>query len=229
MSLKLTTNKICPFAQRVWLCLEASGLPYTLNEVDIKPGTKTSAFTALYKTALGADPSSDGKVPILEDGGVVLTESLHVADYVCSKALVPLLPALPLERFATGLFLEQGVSKYVPPFYALLMKQDAEGQEAARKSLIQAMQAISAHLKGPFLLGESASYGDFMLWPFVERLCILEHYRGFTLEKAVAEEPSIAPFLHWREAMLQVPCVKKCAQEPALFVKGYESYATGSK
>ena len=99
--------------------LEHTGTAYERAEVSIAPGEKPSWFSAAYAKALGADASSDGKVPVLEDGAFSLTESAHVADYVAAKAAaegrVSVLPATPEERAVTGLFAEQCVSPVLPP------------------------------------------------------------------------------------------------------------------
>ena len=117
--MKFITAPICPFAHRVWLVLEHTGTAYERAEVSIAPGEKPSWFSAAYAKALGADASSDGKVPVLEDGAFSLTESAHVADYVAAKAAaegrVSVLPATPEERAVTGLFAEQCVSPVLPP------------------------------------------------------------------------------------------------------------------
>jgi hypothetical protein len=68
-----------------------------------------------------------------------------------------------------------------------------------------------------------------MLWPFVERLCVVEHYRGFSLDKEAAADAALAPFVAWRAAMLELPAVQKTAQPPAFFIQGYASYAAGGK
>jgi glutathione S-transferase len=145
-TLKLTNNPVCPFGQRVWLTLEASGLAYTFQETSITKGEKPAWFTTLYGKAFGSDPSSDGKVPVLEDlsSSFILTESLHCADYVA--ALAPpetrLLPQAPQERARCGLFME-AAAKYIPPFYALMMKQQAEEQATARTALLAAMATLA--------------------------------------------------------------------------------------
>ncbi len=185
------------------------------------------------KSALGADPASDGKVPILQHDAFVLTESLHCADYVAALAPADkqLLPAAPHERARTGLFLE-AVGKFVPAFYALLMRQEASEQAAARAALLAAAQGLAAHCArqgGPFLLGKRFSFGDLMLFPFVERLCVVQHYRGFSLDEAAAADASLAPLVAWRDAMLQLPCVQATLQPPAFFVAQYEPYASGKK
>ena len=163
----------------------------------------------------------------------MLTESAHCADYVA--ALAPpekrLLPATPAERARTGLFVE-AIGKYVGPFYALLMKQDAAEQATARAALIAAMHGLAAHLArlgGPFLLGDRVSLGDVLLWPFVERLCVVEHYRAFALEQVAAGDAALVPFMAWRSAMLALPAVAATAQPAAFFIAGYEPYASGKK
>ena len=224
--MKFITAPICPFAHRVWLVLEHTSTPYEIAEVSIAPGEKPAWFTAAYRASLGADPASDGKVPVLQDGDFSLTESAHVADYVATKAASEgrpsLLPASPAERAATGLFAEQCVGNLLPPFYGLLRAQKEEEREAAAVKLRAALGAVSAalaRLGGPFLLGAAPSIGDFLLWPFVERLCVLKHYRGFEAP------PELAPFAAWVAAMGALPAVQKTKQDAAFFVAGYAKYA----
>jgi glutathione S-transferase len=224
--MRFITAPICPFAHRVWLVLEHTATPYEVAEVSIAPGEKPAWFTAAYRAALGADPSSDGKVPVLEDDDFSLTESAHVADYVAAKAAaegrVSVLPASPAERAVTGLFSEQCVSPLLPPFYGLLRAQKDDEKEAAAGKLRAALAAVSSALAcrgGPFLLGARATLGDFLLWPFVERLCVLKHYRGFDAP------PELGAFSAWVVAMEALPAVQKTKKDPAFFVAGYAKYA----
>jgi glutathione S-transferase len=70
-STTLILNKVCPFAERVWITLEEKKVPYELKEVSLT--NKEAFFTETYKKAFGHDASSDGKVPILIDDGKILT------------------------------------------------------------------------------------------------------------------------------------------------------------
>jgi glutathione S-transferase len=73
--MKFYSNKICPFAHRVYLTLAVKGISYEFIHCELKP-PKPQFFTDKYREALGADPKSDGKVPILElEDGRVITES----------------------------------------------------------------------------------------------------------------------------------------------------------
>jgi glutathione S-transferase len=103
-----------------------------------------------------------------------------------------------------------------------LRAQQPEEQAAAATKLRAALAAVSAALVrrgGPFLLGPAPTIGDFLLWPFIERLCVLEHYRGFTVP------PELGPFAAWVAAMGALPAVQKTRQPPAFFVAGYAKYA----
>ncbi len=137
--MKLVTSAICPFAQRAWLVLEHTGLPYEKMWVSISAGEKSAEFTAIYRSALGADTASDGKVPVLEDDGFVISESALIADYVAAKAAaegkVNILPSTPKERFAHGLVVEQTISPFTAPFYGLLMAQTEDGKATNKVKL----------------------------------------------------------------------------------------------
>ena len=62
----LISNPICPFAERAWITLLEKNVDFEFKEVSLKK--KEPFFTETYKKALGSDPTSDGKVPILVDG-----------------------------------------------------------------------------------------------------------------------------------------------------------------
>ena len=67
----LVTNKICPFAHRVWLTLVEKDCNFVLKEVSLTQ--KEPQFTEIYKKAFGNDPNSTGKVPVLIHGDNILT------------------------------------------------------------------------------------------------------------------------------------------------------------
>ena len=79
-SITLITNKVCPFAQRVWLTLLEKDCHFESKEVSLTQ--KESWFTETYKKAFGNDPSSDGKVPVIIHGDNILTESDLISWYI---------------------------------------------------------------------------------------------------------------------------------------------------
>jgi hypothetical protein len=73
---KFVTNKMCPYAQKVWIALEVFDVPYSLTEVSLYgPNGKPSWFLKL---------NPRGTVPVLlnEDSGEVYPDSDLILDYL---------------------------------------------------------------------------------------------------------------------------------------------------
>lgn len=216
--------------------LEELGTPYTFKETSIAPGTKPAWFTEVYQKAAGAAAGSDGKVPVLVEGeyeapSLILAESSIIAEYVAEKfgpgaaaAQGGLLPATPLERAETALFLSQTLGSYISAFYGLMMAQEVEAQAKQKAALLAACASVSevyGRRGGPYLLGERVTLGDVNFWPFVERLSVNAHYRGFE----VPDEPAYANFHRFAKAMREREAVKRCAVDVSVFIEGYAGYA----
>jgi glutathione S-transferase len=216
--------------------LEELGTPYTFKETSIAPGTKPAWFTEVYQKAAGAAAGSDGKVPVLVEGeyeapSLILAESSIIAEYVAEKfgpgaaaAQGGLLPATPLERAETALFLSQTLGTYISAFYGLMMAQEVEAQAKQKAALLAACASVSevyGRRGGPYLLGERVTLGDVNFWPFVERLSVNAHYRGFE----VPDEPAYANFHRFAKAMREREAVKRCAVDVSVFIEGYAGYA----
>ncbi len=86
--MKVVSFKICPFVQRVTALLEAKGVPYDIEHIDLS--AKPDWF-------LAASPNA--QVPILfTDDGRVLFESGAIVEYVDEVTGSPLLPRDPVEK-----------------------------------------------------------------------------------------------------------------------------------
>jgi glutathione S-transferase len=167
------------------------------------------------------------QVPVIADGDFVLTESLVVTEYLAQKfghdAGVDLLPGSAEDKAFHTIFVEQLLSKFVTNFYAVMMEADAGEREAKHRRFLEAAARVSqAYAKrgGPFLMGERMTLADIAIFPFLERLVVIEHYHGLSI-------PAESPFteLHrFREAMVAKPSVKRTLQSPDYFIKGYASY-----
>lgn len=76
----LYMDRICPYAQRARITLEEKQVPYVFKEVFLS--NKSQEFTEVYGKALGHDPASTGRVPVIVDGDKILTESEVIAWYI---------------------------------------------------------------------------------------------------------------------------------------------------
>jgi len=141
-------------ANVVWM-LEEVGVPYTLQHVDITKGEqKSAAFLALNPM---------GKLPVLQDGEVVVTESaaigLYLADRYAAGRLAPQLddpdrgPYLRWSLFAPSV-IEPG-SMAQAAGWNFKPGQAGWGEYA---SMLAAMEAAVS--RGDFLLGDRFSMAD---------------------------------------------------------------------
>eukprot|EP01137_Pigoraptor_chileana_P013356 Opistho-2@66772 len=142
-SLTFVTNPICPFAHRVWLTLEEIGLKYETKETPLTD--KPAWFTEIYGKALGSDPTSDGKVPVLQDDDFILTESAVVAEYLAEKYghSTGLLGKSAEDRARIRIFTEQFTGKFIPLWYGVIRAQDDESKAKATKDFLALTARIS--------------------------------------------------------------------------------------
>lgn len=174
--------------------------------------------------------SSDGKVPVLQDSSLTLTESAVIVDYVASKYRVEgktdILPATPLDRAKALLFQDQVIGKVVPSFYAALKatSESEEVQAKTKESWLAAVATLSKALEangGPFVLGQHMTVPDLLVWPFVQRFVTLKHYRGLE----VPSTPEYAAFHRWVSACKARKSVQATGMPDEYFVEGYKFYA----
>lgn len=227
---------MCPFAARAHIALNYTKTPYKLRETSLMD--KPEWFTEIYRKALGADQSSDGKVPVLQDGDNVITESSHVARYIDQKARAEgrpsLTPANPVASVESEMFGELAGS-VIKGYYGLLMGQEKEKQDAAREGLVATLGKMNEQLlaadarrkaagepEGPFIAGADLSFGDVLVCPWFVRLGVLKAYRDFDLP---ADLPRVA---EWSAACGAHEAIKACTKEPEYFVEQYKGYADGS-
>jgi glutathione S-transferase len=223
-------NRICPYGHRAWLTLLELGVPFEEKKCTIKAGQKEPWFTEIYQKALGANEGSDGKVPVIDDDGFILTESAVIAEYLASKygpsVGKELITVSPQEKAFATIFLEQHAQQYTKFFYALLKEQDPDRAKSLTGELLKAVKKISDVLKvhkGPYLLGEKFTLTDILFYPFVERLSVLKHFREFT----VPDEEDYQPFHCFCQAMEARPAVQAAKVDISEFLDAYRAYAEG--
>lgn len=77
----LYTHRMCPFGQKAHVCLNlVEGIPFAITEVDLYGGGRSKALL------LSLNPA--GKVPVLQHGTTVVTESECILDYIAESFVV---------------------------------------------------------------------------------------------------------------------------------------------
>ena len=174
---------------------------------------KPKEFCDLYALA-NPIPGASAKVPILEAGPVVMTESLVVNDYVADAFPDSgLVPSSSADRACMRLFSELcGSSTF--SYWGILRAKDDEEKFAAEvekftKNLINANVFLEAKSAGgPFLFGEQFTLAECNTAPFLQRACkVLPAFVNIDpLE--ICDENGLTRLKTWILAILARPSVK---------------------
>lgn len=210
--MKLYGANVCPFVHRVRLVLAEKNLEHEYVNIDLY--NKPDWYHDVLPT---------GKVPLLEHDGHRLWESSIVCEYL-EEAFPehPLMPAKPGPRAEARILLESASSSFVPLFYKLLRAQQAEQQQQFERELGEALAKLESQAFqtcDEWLYGSSLSLVDLEVYPWIERWCVLEHYRG------VKFPPGLSKLSAWKERMAARVTVAQLKQPDQFFIDQYVHYA----
>lgn len=208
--LKLYGANVCPFVHRVRLVLAEKKLEHEYVAIDFK--NKPEWYDDVLPT---------GKVPLLEYDADRVWESSVVCEYLEERfPQSPLMPATPGERAKVRLEIETSSGSLITPFYQLLKGQTCEERQPAQQQLLQTLGKLDAQLEGKaWLLGEQPSLADLEIYPWFERWCVLEHYRGLAIPDRLGN------LLRWREAIAQSEAASGIVEPASYYIDHYRSYA----
>ncbi|KAG7272459.1 hypothetical protein CRUP_031386 [Coryphaenoides rupestris] len=167
-TIRLYSMRFCPFAQRTRLVLSAKGIKHDTVNINLKD--KPEWF--LEKNPLGL-------VPTLETAdGKVIYESPITCDYLDEVyADNKLLPSDAFEKAQQKMMLEH-FSKVTPYFYKIPMgRRNGDNVSGLEGELKEKFVKLNEHLqkgKSNFFAGDSITMIDYMMWPWFERLEMLE-------------------------------------------------------
>ncbi len=86
----------------------------------------------------------------------------------------------------------------------LFNQEDPDLYEHCKEKLLKDILNLINHYRGPFYAGEEFSAGDVLMAPYFCRLCVLKHYRGFS----VPVDEKFARWYEWKENVLNHKAVK---------------------
>lgn len=211
--LRLYSMRMCPYAQRARLLLSAKKVPYDLVNVDLNK--KPDWFF---------DINFYGEVPVIIHNGKNVYESLICAEYLEEAFPQPKLYSTDVyQRALERIYFNHWTKKGVPAFYSLLKAGSAEKEAVERLDQnVAKMEEFLAALKKPYYSGDQPGFSDYMIWPWFERMYMLEQITGYKM--------STEKFAHvagWVERMWKNPVVQECKIDPQLFITHYSMYRTG--
>ncbi|KAF6252349.1 glutathione S-transferase [Scenedesmus sp. NREL 46B-D3] len=249
----------CPFAQRTLIAFHAKDKPaadFAVHEIthddlyskptwftDLNPAglIPVIAWTPAAAAPGGSDASAGSAAAVAPAAAccavpdvVSIRESLICNDYIeDAYPEPPLLPPDAVGRAAARLLVQRFSDKFVPAFYKLLVLQDAAGQAAAAAVVEAELAWLLQHMDnaGPLALSGRLSLVDCAVVPFLLRMPILEHYRGF---QGVKRPGVIDRLQRYLQAAEQHPAVAASMYHPQgldykqQLLQSYARYADGS-
>ncbi|KAM9727706.1 glutathione S-transferase omega-1-like [Menidia menidia] len=210
--IRIYSMRFCPFAQRTRLVLHAKGIKHDTVNINLKD--KPDWF--LEKNPLGL-------VPTLETpAGEIIYESPITCDYL--EEVYPekkLLPSSPFAKAQQKMMLEH-FSKVTPYYYKITAGRrngdDVSGLEAELKEKFAKLNEDLLKKKTKYFGGDSVTMIDYMMWPFFERMEILE------MKNPLEDAPELKK---WVERMLEDPAVKATMHSGDTYRAFYKTIADG--
>jgi glutathione S-transferase len=215
--LRVYSNPICPFAQRVRLIAAAKSIPN--EEVNIHLKLKPEWFPSQI--------NPHGQVPVIEHNGHLIRESRIAFDYIDAAFGGPSLwPADPYKRAMDQLLVDDFGSKFIPNFYKYYCQTADESTAAPVKEFLKRLNdLIKLHPGGFVAEGTSPGAVDYLIWPWFERLPAIQLFSP-QFSEAVKQE-DFPDFFGWIERMKATDAVKKLYQPPEAHLAFVKSVQAG--
>ena len=215
--IQFITAEVCPFAQRSLIALLEKSIAHEHIEVDLR--AKPDWFDEV---------SPYSKVPVLRHGEVRVYESSIINEYL-EDAFPdpPLMPSDAAARARARVWIDFDNVKFVPAFYKVLLSDDQARRAELTETILDALkfierEALATRNGGAYWLGSDLSLADVAIYPHMERLAVLQEYRG------IAVPGECGRLREWLGAMAERASVQKTAHDADYHVKAYAHYADGT-
>jgi glutathione S-transferase len=174
----------CPYCARIRIVLHEKQLEWEAVAIDLSD-----------RPAWLYEKNPLGKVPVLEEDGLVLPESAVIMSYLDERyPEPPLLPTDAAERALAHLWIERFEKRFADPYYAL-----RRGDESARPEVNERLRELDAVLEQQtYLTPRAFGLADIAYVPWILRLgpvvgVEIEEYGSLLAwVERLRERPSIA-------------------------------------
>lgn len=190
--LRCYSMKYCPYAQRAHLVLAAKKVKHDVVWVNLK-----------NKPSWLFEKNPLGKVPILEQNGKLMFESLAVCDYLDEMyPNPPLHPSDPWEKGVDKMFVEVFTKVSGPMLKIFFNMGNGEVQAKSCEDMKVGMDIFEAeHMKRgtKYFGGNTPGMLDYMIWPWAERLELVQMIMG---EDSALSPQRFPRMIQWKKDML---------------------------
>ncbi|XP_064113035.1 pyrimidodiazepine synthase-like isoform X2 [Macrobrachium nipponense] len=189
--------KYCPYAQRTRLVLLAKNIKHEVVNVNLR----SKPDWLFEKNPLG-------KVPVLEKNGETIYESLITCDYLDEVyPNPPLYPSDPWKKAQDKVLIDRWAKVSQAWYKIRFAVGNEEIMAKALQELHEGLDIYESELKKrktKFFGGEKPGMLDYMIWPWAERICVLQEISG---DKFLTEE-SYPALISWTSSMCEDPVTK---------------------
>lgn len=139
-----------------------------------------------HKEAAFLKINPKGLVPAIERNGKALAESNVLIEFI-EDALPSTRPLFSKnsaeDKALTRMLIDMVSKKIIPPYFRLLQTQDQQGQQTARKELVEGLKEFANKIPDGQIFhgGDNVDAADITLAPWAAREYILEENRGGVL------------------------------------------------
>lgn len=220
--IRLYSNPVCPFSQRVRLSLRAKQVDFSQYFIHLV--RKPEWFLQL---------NPHGTTPTLEHKGQIIPDSKIGMEYVdeCFESDRRLLSIDPMERAQQKIFVEEFGSQFLPHFFKILKAGDPDGSGflGVRNYLVYFNEFLNKR-DMPLVSGEEPGFPDYAIYPFFERLEGLAIVFSKDLSVWLQDQArdKIPLFFEFITAMQKDPPVQATAQTSEQHVSHYKSFKQGA-
>jgi glutathione S-transferase len=137
-----------------------------------------------------------------------------------------LMPESPELRAIARIWIGHIESRIIANFYRFLMNaNDLQSRGKFYDAVVEFSDGMEKVSSEGFFFGEKFSLVDIALAPWFQRLCVLEHYRKFALQK---DDLKLMRVWNWWNAVQNYPAYVRTVVDEERLVQSYVGYADGS-
>nr|CAD7438522.1 unnamed protein product [Timema bartmani] len=187
-----------PYVQRVHMVLIAKNIPHDVKSIDLK--NKPDWFLKL-------NPA--GKVPVLDTGDKILTESLDIIVFLDQNYPGTSLRSTDPEKSAKDKEIVKKFEEYAKEFRQSFTDKDYKPSEGTR-AFFSLFQSELEKRGTTFLGGDSPGLVDYIIWPWFERMKAVRELHGKGDIQIPEDKKSKAARVEaWKNNMEQQKAVKE--------------------
>jgi len=206
--LRLYSNLLCPYVQRVRLVLAIKKIPHDVVNIDLSE--KPEWYFSIHP---------EGKVPSIDIGSEIIIESLDISDYLDEKyPNPPLYPSDPQAKKQDKELIQKIGPLTGVIFQCLYLKTEKTPEEWVKEFTphLEVFENELAKRATTFFGGEKPGMVDYMLWPWAERAGVIALSFGQKLPFPNDQFPLLK---RWCKAVRVQPEVDAIYLGPEIFFK----------